>query len=125
MSEAVAEPTEADEEAQSKTAPKSWFTSESARRAAAESARVRAQRRSTKALPASDEAIERGLRDRALTSAKDAETLIRWLARPRSEASGMGLDEMPEQELETLYAGLLRLAGLEPSSLAALIETQQ
>jgi hypothetical protein len=35
--------------------------------------------------PPSDTEIERGLRERAVTSARDAEVLLRWLQRPRVE----------------------------------------
>jgi hypothetical protein len=71
----------------------------------------------------SDEAIETGLRRRAVESAKDAEVLLRWLARPRSEPSRLGLDECTEEELESLYAGLLRLARLDEDELARLLSS--
>ena len=68
----------------------------------------------------SDEAIEIGLRRRAVESAKDAEVLLRWLSRPRSSPSGLGLEEIGDEELEGLYAGLLRLARLDEDELARL-----
>jgi hypothetical protein len=74
-------------------------------------------------LPPSDEAIEIGLRRRAVESAKDAEVLLRWLQRPRSTPSGLGLDEMGEEELEVLYEGLLRLARLDEDELARLLSS--
>ena len=83
----------------------------------------RAKRIQERDLPPSDEAIEIGLRRRALESAKDAEVLLRWLARPRSEPSGLGLDECTEEELENLYAGLLRLARLDEDELARLLSS--
>jgi hypothetical protein len=71
----------------------------------------------------SDEAIEMGLRRRAVESAKDAEVLLRWLSRPRSSGSGLGLEEMGDGELEGLYAGLLRLARLDEDELARLLSS--
>jgi hypothetical protein len=73
----------------------------------------------------SDEAIEIGLRRRAVESAKDAEVLLRWLSRPRSSPSGLGLglEGMGEGELEGLYAELLRLARLDEDELARLLSS--
>ena len=72
-------------------------------------------------------AFRRGDRDRprrrAVESAKDAEVLLRWLSRPRSSPSGLGLEEMGDEELEGLYAGLLRLARLEEDELARLLSS--
>jgi hypothetical protein len=45
------------------------------------------------------------------------------LQRPRVETSGLGLEAMSEAELEGLYAGLLRLAALEPEDLERLLST--
>ena len=59
-----------------------------------------------------------------MTSAKDAEVLLRWLARPRSETSGLGLDGESEESLEALYAGLLRLASLDEDEPARLLSSQ-
>ena len=97
------------------------FTSETAREAGRRSAAVRARRARAPDPPPSDEAIETGLRRRAVESAKDAEVLLRWLQRPRSTPSGLGLDEMDEASLEALYVGLLRLARLSDKDLASLL----
>jgi hypothetical protein len=83
----------------------------------------RAMRSEARDLPPSEEAIEIGLRRRAVESAKDAEVLLRWLQRPRQSPSGLGLDEMGEEELEGLYAGLLRLARLDEDELARLLSS--
>lgn len=86
---------------------------------AAEMARRSQAARAQKLAPPSDEAIETELRRRALTSAKDAEVLLRWQARPRpTPTEGEGIEGMSEDELTTLYAGLLRLAALAPDDLA-------
>jgi hypothetical protein len=83
--------------------------------------RVRATRR--KPEPPSDAEIERGLRERAVTSARDAEVLLRWLQRPRVEerVGGVDLDSMSERGLERLHAGLLKLAALPDEELRALV----
>jgi hypothetical protein len=46
------------------------------------------------------------------------------MQRPRTEerVSGVDLDSMSERELERLYAGLTRLARLDGTELAALLE---
>ncbi len=113
------------EPTKTKVVPKSAFTSETARAAGRASQARRAQREQEAQEPPSDDAIERGLRQRAVGSAKDAEVLLRWLQRPRQDPSGMGLDEHSTEALEALHAGLLRLAGLEASALAALLVSQQ
>jgi hypothetical protein len=56
-------------------------------------------------------------------SAKDAEVPLRSLQRPRQSPSGLGLDELGEEELEGLYAGLLRLARLDEDELARLLSS--
>jgi hypothetical protein len=63
------------------------------------------------------------LRERAVTSARDAEVLLRWLQLPRAEerVGGVDLDSMSERELERLYAGLLRLAALPDEHLHSLL----
>jgi hypothetical protein len=75
--------------------------------------------------PPSDEEIERGLRERAVTDPRAAEILLRWMQRPRpvAETPGVDLDAMNEAELERLYAGLTRLAKLPPNELQALVES--
>jgi hypothetical protein len=82
---------------------------------------ARATRR--KGEPPSDAEIERGLRERAVSDPRAAEILLRWLQRPRAEerVGGVDLDSMSERQLERLYAGLLKLAGLPDEELRALI----
>jgi hypothetical protein len=48
---------------------------------------------------------------------------LRWLQRPRVEerVGGVDLDSMSERELERLYAGLLKLAGLPEEHLHSLL----
>jgi hypothetical protein len=74
--------------------------------------------------PPSDAEIERGLREKAVNDPRAAEILLRWLQRPRAEehVGGVDLDSMSERELERLYAGLLKLAGLPDEELRALVE---
>jgi hypothetical protein len=63
------------------------------------------------------------LRERAVSDPRAAEILLRWLQRPRAEerVGGVDLDSMSERELETLYAGLLKLAALPDGELHALV----
>jgi hypothetical protein len=72
----------------------------------------------------SDEDIERGLRERAVSDSRAAEILIRWQQRPRTDepVGGVDLDSLSEAELERLYAGVVRLARLDGTELAALLE---
>jgi len=72
----------------------------------------------------SDEEIERGLRERAVSDPRAAEILLRWMQRPRTEehVGGVDLDSLSEAELEQLYAGSVRLARLDGTELAALLE---
>ena len=74
--------------------------------------------------PPSDAEIERGLRERAVNSARDAEVLLRWrqTVRTGDATTGVDLESLSERELERLYAGLLRLASLDETVLAALLE---
>jgi hypothetical protein len=74
--------------------------------------------------PPSDAEIERGLRERAVTSARDAEVLLRWrqTVRPSEAAPGVDLDSLSEKQLERLYSGLVRLASMDETTLAALVE---
>jgi hypothetical protein len=83
---------------------------------------LRATRRSREA--PSDAEIERGLRERAVSDPRAAEILLRWLQRPRAEerVGGVDLDSMSERELERLYAGLVKLASMDETVLAALVE---
>jgi hypothetical protein len=41
---------------------------------------------------------------------------------PSRRAAGVDLDSLSEKELERLYAGLVRLASMDETTLAALIE---
>jgi len=110
--------TEAD---QNRVGPHRW-TQEEAREAARLSRESRATRGERE--PPSDAEIERGLRERAVSDPRAAEILLRWLQRPRAEerVGGVDLDSMSEAELEQLYAGLVRLARLDGTELAALLE---
>jgi hypothetical protein len=74
--------------------------------------------------PPSDAEIERGLRERAVTSAHDAEVLLRWrqTVRPPETTPGVDLDSLSETQLEDLYAGLVRLASMGETVLDALVE---
>jgi hypothetical protein len=74
--------------------------------------------------PPSDDEIERGLRERAVSDPRAAEILLRWLQRPQpSEAMpGVDLDAMSDAQLERLHAGLVRLASMDESDFAALVE---
>jgi hypothetical protein len=75
--------------------------------------------------PPSDADIERGLRERAVSDPRAAEILLRWLQRPRPvvETPGVDLEAMSKAQLETLYAGLVRIAALPESELQALVES--
>jgi hypothetical protein len=121
----MAELNDADDIAESATdeiraGPHRW-TPETAREAARLSRESRTTRRDKK--PASDEDIERGLRDRAVSDPRAAEILLRWLQRPRPvlETPGVDLEAMSEAQLERLYAGLTRLAALPATELQSLV----
>jgi hypothetical protein len=68
--------------------------------------------------PPSDAAIERGLRERAVSDPRAAEILLRWLQRPRLDerVHGVDLDTMSEAQLEALYAGFVRSRRCHPRS---------
>lgn len=102
--------------------PHRW-TREEAREAARLSRESRVTRRDKK--PPSDEDIERGLRDRAVSDPRAAEILLRWLQRPRpvDETPGVDLDSMSEAQLESLYAGLVRIAALPSNELQVLVQS--
>jgi hypothetical protein len=51
-------------------------------------------RKAAESTARSDAEIELGRRRRATSSAKDAEVLLRWLSRPRTETSGLGFDDI-------------------------------
>jgi hypothetical protein len=74
--------------------------------------------------PPSDAEIERGLRERAVSDPRAAEILLTWLQRVRSpEATpGVDLDAISEARLERLHAGLVKLASMDDTVLAALVE---
>jgi hypothetical protein len=112
----------AEEEAdQNRAGPHRWTQAE-AREAARLSRESRAKRGERE--PPSDAEIERGLRERAVDSARDAEVLLRWrqTVRPSETTPGVDLDSMSERELERLYAGLVRLASMDETVLARLVE---
>jgi hypothetical protein len=101
--------------------PHRWSQAE-AREAARLSRESRATRKERE--PPSDAEIERGLRERAVSDPRAAEILLRWLQRPRAEESvgGVDLGSLPERQLERLYAGSVRLARLDGTERAALLE---
>jgi hypothetical protein len=74
--------------------------------------------------PPSDAEIERGLRERAVNSARDAEVLLRWRQTVRTPETtpGVDLDTLSEAQLERLYTGLVRLASMDETVLARLVE---
>jgi hypothetical protein len=83
---------------------------------------ARATRRDRR--PPSDEEIERGLRERAVTDPRAAEILLRWMQRPRPLApESDALEALSVEQLERLHAGLMRLAELPPKELKALVES--
>jgi hypothetical protein len=116
--DALAEP-EAD---QITAGPYRW-TRESAREAARFSRESRTTRRHR--TPPTDAEIERGLRERAVSDPRAAEILLRWLQRPRPvvETPGVDLEAMSGAQLETLYAGLVKIAALPENELQALVES--
>jgi hypothetical protein len=64
------------------------------------------------------------LRERAVSDPRAAEILLRWLQRPGREAKsgGVDLEALSEPQLERLYGGLLKLASMDSTVLAALVE---
>ena len=56
-----------------------------------------------------------------MTSARDAEVLLRWrqTVRPPDAPPGVDLDSLSEAQLERLHAGLLKLAALPDEQLGA------
>jgi hypothetical protein len=63
------------------------------------------------------------LREPAVSSARDAEVLLRWVRLPREQMTpGVDLDSLSERQLERLHAGLVRLASMDDTVLAALVE---
>jgi hypothetical protein len=63
------------------------------------------------------------LREREVTSARDAEVLLRWRHGAPPEATpGVDLESLSEAQVERLCAGLVRLASMDETVLAALVE---
>ncbi len=111
----------AEAEADQNTAGPHRWTQQEAREAARLSRESRA--RGLRKEPPSDAEIERGLREKAVTDPRAAEILLRWLQRPRQDnPSGVGLDAMSQAQLERLHAGLVKLASMDDTVLAALVE---
>ena len=105
---------------QNRARPHRWSQQE-----AREAARLSRESRATrgKREPPSDAEIERGLRERAVSDPRAAEILLRWLQRPRQDnPPGVDLDSMSERELERLHAALVKLASMDETVLAALVE---
>jgi len=111
---------EADDVAESGRArPHRWTKAEAARAARLSRAARTARRHG----PPTDDEIERGLRERAVSNARDAEVLLRWLQRPREVMTpGVDLDALSDAQLERLHAGLVRIASLPEAQLSALLE---
>jgi len=99
--------------------PHRW-TQEEAREAARLSRESRATRRDR--TPPSDEDIERGLRERAVSDPRAAEILLRWQQRPRPASDGDELEGLTVEQLEALYAALLRLSALTPEEQSAVVQ---
>lgn len=97
------------EAGQNRASPHRW-TKEEAREAARLSRESRATRRERE--PPSDAEIERGLREHAVSDPRAAEILLRWQQRPRQASDGDELQDLTEDQLEALYAALLRLSAL-------------
>jgi hypothetical protein len=105
---------------QDRAGPHRW-TPETAREAAWLSRESRATRRHRDAPTDSD--IERGLREKAVSDPRAAEILLRWLQRlrPVTETPGVDLDALSTPQLETLYAGLVKIAALPDEELRVLV----
>jgi hypothetical protein len=72
--------------------------------------------------PPSDAEIERGLRERAVSDPRAAEILLRWKQRPREPSDGDNLEGLTEEQLEDLYAALLRLSALTPEEQSTVVQ---
>ena len=61
---------------------------------------------------------------RAVSDPRAAEILLRWSQRSRAEerVGDVDLDSMSERELERLHSGLVGLASLDETVLAALVD---
>jgi hypothetical protein len=77
----------------------------------------------SKSEPPSDAEIERALREREVSDPRAAESLLRWLQRvcPPEATPGVDLDSLSEPQLQRLHAGLVKLASMDDTVLAALV----
>jgi hypothetical protein len=107
-------------EAHSRRGRRHRWTPEEAREAARLSRESRESRRDRK--PPSDEEIERGLRERAVTDPRAAEILLRWQQRPRPASDSDELEGLTVEQLEDLYAALLRLSALTPEEQSTVVQ---
>ena len=107
--------------APSRPATSGSFTSESAKEAAKRRGGVSLRQ-------GTDADIERSLRRAARSDPKAAETLIRWLARPRV-AEEDNMESISTEQLERLHQGLIWLCSMEEGERArvvrSLIEREQ
>ena len=64
------------------------------------------------------------MREKGVSDPPAAEILLRWLQRPCVEerVGGVDVDSMSERELERLHSGLVKLASMDETVLAALVE---
>jgi hypothetical protein len=99
--------------------PHRWTQAE-AREAARLSRESRATRKERE--PPSDAEIERGLRERAVSDPRAAEILLRWQQRPRQVSDGDELEGLTVEQLEALYAALLRLSTLTPEEQSTVVQ---
>jgi hypothetical protein len=104
---------------QNRARPHRW-TQEEAREAARLSREARATRRHGE--PPTDADIERGLRERAVSDPRAAEILLRWQQRPRQVSDDDQLQGLTVEQLEGLYAALLRLSALTPEEQSAVLQ---
>ena len=72
--------------------------------------------------PPCDAEIERGLRERAVSDPRAAEILLRWQQRPRPVSDGDELGGLTVEQLEALYAALLRLSALAPEEQSTVLQ---
>jgi hypothetical protein len=63
-----------------------------------------------------------GLRERAVSDPRVAEILLRWQQRPRQVSDGDQLQGLTEEQLEGLYAALLRLSALSAEEQSTVLE---
>ena len=59
-----------------------------------------------------------------MTSARDAEVLLRWrqTVRPPDAPPGVDLDSLSQAQLERLYSGFVRLASMDETTLVVLVK---